>query len=196
MKFALASITRDQNELISSKTRRVVAVCTKQYQHTCDRKIEEKISSNLFKITFITLFLYQFHLFYWHSFLPSCSCQHLLTCLHFYTAFLYYAERMLRCSLVRWCEVTRQEFLRHINLNASANVGTQSDAGWIDSLPTSLDITAACDPLSDFTLVTSVPSPSCPEKIVQDNYFCTRTYDTGHSFELIFIKFACLMVHP
>ncbi len=46
-------------------------------------------------------------------------------------------------------------------------------------------------------LVMPVSSPPCPEKMVQGNYLCTRTYDTGASFELIFMKFTCLVrVHP
>ncbi len=43
------------------------------------------------------------------------------------------AGQTLRRSLVRWCEVTHHEFLRNINLNASANVGTRGDAGWVDT---------------------------------------------------------------
>ncbi len=37
--------------------------------------------------------------------------------------------------------------------------------------------------------------PACPaqKKMVQGNYLCTRTYDIGASFELIFMKFACLI---
>ncbi len=48
-----------------------------------------------------------------------------------------------------------------------------------------------------FTLVTPVFSPPGTEKMVQGNYLCTRIHDTGASFELIFMKFACLMrIHP
>ncbi len=56
---------------------------------------------------------------------------------------------------------------------------------------------SVCGPTADFTLVTPVSSPPCPEKMVQDNYVRTRTYDTWTNFELIFVKFACLMrIHP
>ncbi len=56
---------------------------------------------------------------------------------------------------------------------------------------------AVCGSIANFTLVTPVSSPPCPEKIMQGNYLCTRTYHTGTSFELIFMKFAYLMlVHP
>ncbi len=48
---------------------------------------------------------------------------------------------MLRRSLVKWCEITHHEFLRNINLNESANVRTQSGAGWVDSFPALCDIT-------------------------------------------------------
>ncbi len=107
------------------------------------------------------------------------------------------AGQTLRHNLVRWCEATHQEFLWSINLNALANVGMQSDTGWADSLPASSDMTAVCGSTADFTLVTPVSSLPCPEKMVLDNYLCTRTYDTGASFELIFMKFACLMrVYP
>ncbi len=91
-------------------------------------------------------------------------------------------------------EVTRQEFLQNINLNnAPANVGRQDDAGRVDSFLTSRDITTVCGPITDFTLITPVSSPSCSEKMVQSNYLCTKTYDTGRSFELIFMKFTSLM---
>ncbi len=104
---------------------------------------------------------------------------------------------MLRRSLVRWLETTHQEFLWSINWNAPASVGTQGDTSWVDSLPAWSYITTVRGPTPDFTLVTPVSSPPNPEKMVQYNYLCTRTYDTGGSFELIFIKFAYLMrVHP
>ncbi len=77
------------------------------------------------------------------------------------------------------------------------NVGTLGDAGWVDSLLAPSDITVVCGPTADFTLVTPVSSPACPEKNSACNYLCVRTYSTRTSFELIFMKFACLMrVHP
>ncbi len=48
MNFSLLPIEQDQNEHI---IHRVVAFCMKQYRQTADRKIKEKISINLFKIT-------------------------------------------------------------------------------------------------------------------------------------------------
>ncbi len=69
-----------------------------------------------------------------------------------------------------------------------ANVGTQGDTGLVDSLPASSDIMTVYDPTADFTLVTPVSSPPCPEKMVQDKYLCTRTYHTVASFELISMK--------
>ncbi len=97
---------------------------------------------------------------------------------------------------MKWREATHQEFLWSISLNAPANVGTQGDTGWVDSLSVSSDIMAVCSPTADFTLVTPVSSPPSPEKMVQCNYLC-RTYNTEASFELIFMKYACLMrVHP
>ncbi len=62
---------------------------------------------------------------------------------------------------------------------------------WVDSFSASSDITAVCSLTTDFTLVMPVFSLSCAEKMVLSNYLCTRTYDTGASFELIFMKFAC-----
>ncbi len=71
------------------------------------------------------------------------------------------------------------------------------DAGWVDSLPASSDITAVCGPTTDFTLFKPVSSQPCPQKMVQGNYLRSRTYDTGASFELIFMIFAGLLrVHP
>ncbi len=107
------------------------------------------------------------------------------------------AGRMSSRNSVRWREATHQEFLRSISSNVPANVGTQCDTGWVDSFPTSNDITTDCCPTADFTLVTPISCPPCPEKMVLGNCLCTRTYDAGARFELIFMKFACLMrVHP
>ncbi len=77
------------------------------------------------------------------------------------------------------------------------NAGERWDAGWVDSLASSSDLTAVSDPTADFTLVMPDSTLLCPEKMIQGNYLCTRTYNTGASFELISMKFACLMrVHP
>ncbi len=76
----------------------------------------------------------------------------------------------------------------------------QGDAVWVDSLPASCDFTAVCDPTADFTLVAPVLSPPCPDKKwcgVINYIVCTRTHNAGPSFELIFMKFTCLLrVHP
>ncbi len=39
----------------------------------------------------------------------------------------YRNREMLKCSWVKWCEMTRQEFLRNINLNVPANIETQGE---------------------------------------------------------------------
>ncbi len=71
---------------------------------------------------------------------------------------------MLRHSLLRRREATNQEFLQSINSNGSANVETQSDVGWVDSLPASSDTTAVCGFITDFTLLTPVSSPPAQKK--------------------------------
>ncbi len=48
-------LLNETKERILVKTQHIVAVYVKQYWHTPDRKIKEKILSNLFKIRFITL---------------------------------------------------------------------------------------------------------------------------------------------
>ncbi len=65
------------------------------------------------------------------------------------------AGRTLSRSLVKWCEVTHQEFLRDINLNTSATVGTQGDAGWVESFHAWCDITAVCGPTAAFRMAIS-----------------------------------------
>ncbi len=100
---------------------------------------------------------------------------------------------MLRHSLARWREVTWGDSPRISEEHTFKCNSERWDAGWVDSLPASSDITAVCDPTADFMLVMPVSSPLCPEKMVQGNYLRIRTYDIGASFELIFMKFTRLM---
>ncbi len=51
MKFSSFPIEEDQDRHVSLKTRCIVAVSAKRYWQTPDRKIKEKILSNLFRIT-------------------------------------------------------------------------------------------------------------------------------------------------
>ncbi len=116
------------------------------------------------------------------------------------------AGRTLRRSLVRWHEVTHQEFLWHINLNAPVTIGKfkcaseRWNTGWhrVSWLTSCVEwYHSNLRSYLKFHIGHTSFQPALPRKNGAGYLFVQEHIQYRASFELIFMKFACLMrVHP